>query len=119
MSLIWHNFILFIQLFKRLLNLKVDMRYTYSIVLSDSDKEFTLIKAVIGHHEYNDCNKCVFNRECLLIFLTEGEGLLCNKLDNEVRYICDKRRLNNISLIISSYVKMHELHIIRVPYHIW
>ena len=35
MSLIWHNFILFIQLFKRLLNLKVDMKYTYSIVLSD------------------------------------------------------------------------------------
>lgn len=117
MSLIWHNFILFIQLFKRLLNLKVDMKYTYSIVLSD--KKFILIKSVIGHHEYNDCNKCVFSRECLLIFLTEGEGLLCNKLANEVRYICDKRRLNNISLIISSYVKMHECYIIRVPYHIW
>lgn len=114
MSLIWHNFILFIQLFKRLLNLKVDMRYTYSIVLSD--KKFILIKAVIGHHRYDDCDRCVFNDNCLLI--REG-GWLCNKLDNEVRYICDKRRLNNISLIISSYVKMHERYIIRVPYHIW
>lgn len=110
MSLIWHNFILFIQLFKRLLNLKVDMRYTYSIVLSDN--KFILIKAVIGHHRYGDCDKCVFGCECLLSFLTGEEGLLCNKLNNEVRYICDKRRLNNISLIISSYVKMHELHII-------
>lgn len=114
MSLIWHNFILFIQLFKRLLNLKVDMKYTYSIVLSD--KKFILIKSVIGPHKYGDCDKCVFNDSCHLI----GEGCwLCNKLANEVRYICDKRRLNNISLIISSYVKMHECYIIRVPYHIW
>lgn len=114
MSLIWHNFILFIQLFKRLLNLKVDMKYTYSIVLSD--KKFILIKSVIGPHKYGDCDKCIFNGNCHLI----GEGCwLCNKLTNEVRYICDKRRLNNISLIISSYVKMHERYIIRVPYHIW
>lgn len=83
------------------------MRYTYSIVLSN--KKFILIKSVIGPHKYGDCDKCVFNDNCHLI----GEGhLLCNKLNNEVRYVCDKRILNNISLIISSYVKMHGFYII-------
>lgn len=65
MSLIWHNFILFIQLFERLLNLKFDMRYTYGIVLDNN--KFILIKAAIGTHLYGDCDKCVFDNNCYLI----------------------------------------------------
>ena len=90
MSLIWHNFILFIQLFKRLLNLKVDMRYTYSIILDNN--KFILIKAVTGLHRLGDCDKCIFDGDC---YYRKGIWL-CNDLDSRVRYICDFKKVNNV-----------------------
>lgn len=81
------------------------MRYTYGIILYN--KRFILIEAVIGLHILGDCDKCVFDDDCY-----HNKGVwLCNELNNKVRYISNSKQLI-MSLIISSYVKMHRYYII-------
>lgn len=108
MSLIWHNFILFIQLFKRLLNLKCDMEYKYNAILDRG--KLILIKSVTGLHEMGDCDKCIMNQlECRY-----SNHWLCELLGFRVKYIHNVKEFNGISLFVSSYVKMYKYDIIRV-----